>query len=51
MVLASGLWDQNHSLVDTRDWGQKEGAVSLRSKEEALREFGHPKSKPLNSLL
>jgi len=34
-----------------RDWGQKEGAVWLRFKEEALREFGHPKSNPLNSLL
>ena len=23
--LCSGLWGQKHSLVDTRDWGQKKG--------------------------
>ena len=42
---------KKHSLVGTKDWGQKEGARYLRSIEEALRNFGHPKSKPLNSLL
>ena len=47
---SSGLWDQNHSLVGKR-LGSKEGARCLRSIEEALRDFGHPKSKPLNSLL
>ena len=49
-IVNSGLWTKNTALW-ARDWGQKKGAVSLSSKEEALREFGHPKSYPLNSLL
>ena len=49
-AIGSGLWTKNTALW-ARDWGQKKGAVRLRFKEEALREFGHPKSYPLNSLL
>ena len=49
-IVNSGLWTKNTALW-ARDWGQKKGAVRLRFKEEALREFGHPKSYPLNSLL
>ena len=47
---SSGLWTKNTALW-ARDWGKKKGAVWLRFKEEALREFGHPKSYPVNSLL
>ena len=46
----SGLWTKNTAFW-ARDWGQKKGAVRLRPWKEALREFGHPKSYPVNSLL
>ena len=48
--VGSGLWTKNTAFW-ARDWGQKKGAVRLRPWKEALREFGHPKSYPVNSLL
>ena len=50
VIVNSGLWTKNTAFW-ARDWGQKKGAVRLRFKEEALKEFGHPKSYPVNSLL
>ena len=49
-IVNSGLWTKNTAFW-ARDWGQKKGAVRLRPWKEALREFGHPKSYPVNSLL